>query len=416
MCMANILISYFSDYGESMYDAISETLLKHGNNIFRININNKSFCITEWGGESRVSDFDIINKIKLFKPDLVLNFNNSLPLEIYSSLNKKCQICILDADNPETFWNKALLLKNKYKYKFLGFQSFSKNMYEKFLGIKLGSSKFLYFPPATIITNTKINQDKNISFIGSNFYPIYIPEKECFYSKTAFELYDKFKENYFFSYNEAKAMFPNEKDLDYIYFNVGTFFVGQERIKFLQTLEDLGLNIFGLRGNWNKMSYYDFDLAKCFDSSEKITSNDNSRVYNSSRISINISHPQAKTSFSWRVMDIMASNSCLLMEDKPDWRDLFEQYLSFETLNSVIYKDRFDMRTKAIKLLNNNTLRQQCVKELNWAIEKNGRWEHRFASLERFTNLKLLNIEKSGIYHFIERDQVIIKEKGCKKK
>ena len=47
-------------------------------------------------------------------------------------------------------------------------------------------------------------------------------------------------------------------------------------------------------------------------------------------------------------MDIMASNSCLLMEDKPDWRDLFEKYLSKETLEAVIYKDRFDMREKAI--------------------------------------------------------------------
>ncbi len=36
--------------------------------------------------------------------------------------------------------------------------------------------------------------------------------------------------------------------------------------------------------------------------------------------------PLAKTSFSWRVMDIMASGACLLMEDKPDWRDLFEKY------------------------------------------------------------------------------------------
>ena len=261
MCMANILISYFSDYGESMYDAISETLLKHGNNIFRININNKSFCITEWGGESRVSDFDIINKIKLFKPDLVLNFNNSLPLEIYSSLNKKCQICILDADNPETFWNKAFLLNNKRKYKFLGFQSFSKNMYEKFLGIKLGSSKFLYFPPATVVTNKKIVQDKNISFIGSNFYPLSIPEEKCFYSKNALSLYDKFRKNYFYDIVDAKKDFNYDNNkINYLFEKVRAYYVGQERLKYMQEIEDLGFVFYGVRW-WNLIAYYDFVFA-----------------------------------------------------------------------------------------------------------------------------------------------------------
>ena len=36
--MANILITYFSDYGETMYDAISDYLLSEGNNVIRFNI------------------------------------------------------------------------------------------------------------------------------------------------------------------------------------------------------------------------------------------------------------------------------------------------------------------------------------------------------------------------------------------
>ena len=38
--MAKVLISYFSDYGEAMYDAITDILIKNGNEIFRFNINN----------------------------------------------------------------------------------------------------------------------------------------------------------------------------------------------------------------------------------------------------------------------------------------------------------------------------------------------------------------------------------------
>ena len=107
-------------------------------------------------------------------------------------------------------------------------------------------------------------------------------------------------------------------------------------------------------------------------------------------------------------MDIMASNSCLLMEDKPDWRDLFEKYLSKETLEAVIYKDRFDMREKAIKLLNDEELRLRCVADLNNAIEQNGRWENRFKELEKFTNIKLLNMDNKnnevifGSLHLVE--------------
>ncbi|MBE6448659.1 MAG: hypothetical protein E7018_05105 [Alphaproteobacteria bacterium] len=94
------------------------------------------------------------------------------------------------------------------------------------------------------------------------------------------------------------------------------------------------------------------------------------------------------------------------MEDKPDWRDLFEKYLSKETLEAVIYKDRFDMREKAIKLLNDEELRLRCVADLNNAIEQNGRWENRFKELEKFTNIKLLNIDnKDNEVIFIQREE-----------
>jgi hypothetical protein len=35
-----------------MYDAITNVLLKNGNNVFRLNINNPAVSITKWGGDS----------------------------------------------------------------------------------------------------------------------------------------------------------------------------------------------------------------------------------------------------------------------------------------------------------------------------------------------------------------------------
>ncbi len=401
--MANVLISYYSDYGEAMYDAITAVLHKNGNNIFRININNPSISITKWGGESCIINNKLLNQIKNFSADVVLNFNNSLPQNCYNILENKCKICVLDADAPElAFWNKQVIVENYDKILWLGLQSYSKTMYERLLNNKLTSKNYLYFPPATIVKNENLQKNKNISFIGSNFYPLRIPNNDYFYTPKALELYNEFEKDYFYSFKNAKENYAcTQSDFD----DVRAYYVGQQRLKYMQQLTDLGLVLYGVRW-WNKIAYYDFEIAKCFDKTKVTTVEENQKIYNTSKISINISHPLAKSSFSWRVMDIMASGSCLLMEDKPDWRDLFEKYLSKKTLETVIYKNRFDMREKAKILLANEALRLKCVSELNYAIEKNGRWEVRFDKLEKFANIRLMNLDnKNAKITFIQREE-----------
>ena len=89
-------------------------------------------------------------------------------------------------------------------------------------------------------------------------------------------------------------------------------------------------------------------------------------------------------------MDIMASGSCLVTESKKDWEDLFGEYLSDETKAHVLYSDRYELRNNVVKLLEDENLRSKCVEEMNHAIEKNGRWGSRFASLEKMTGIKLI--------------------------
>lgn len=407
--MAKVLICYFSDYGEAMYDAISNVLRKNGNDVFRLNINSNGFECDSWGGKSSFKNKSVIEQIKNFSPDLVFNFNHSLPWEIETFLTDKCKICIVDADNPQTFWNKEQLNRDKDKYYYLGLQKYSKDMYEKFVGLKMTNKNYLFFPPATVVKNKKLKQDKNISFIGSNFYPLSIPEVDGFYDKIGLELYHEFKKDYFYPIEKAQERFGNKvRNIDGLFKIVQHYYVGQDRLKFMSSIADLGFVYYGVRW-WNKIAYYDFELADCFDETPKVTLEDNEWVYNTSKISINISHPQAKSSFSWRVMDIMASGACLLMEDKPDWRELFAPYLSDETLENVIYKDRFDMREKAKKLLADEKLRLRCVADLNNAIEQNGRWENRFAMLEKFLGINLLNNKNnSPEYIFIKRDEKVV--------
>ena len=231
-----------------------------------------------------------------------------------------------------------------------------------------------------------------------------------FYDKIGLELYHEFKKDYFYPIEKVRNIYGKKcKEIDVLFEKVRAYYVGQDRLKFMSSIADLGFVYYGTRW-WDRIAYYDFELADCFDETPKVTLEDNEWVYNTSKISINISHPQAKSSFSWRVMDIMASGACLLMEDKPDWRELFAPYLSDETLENVIYKDRFDMREKAKKLLADEELRLRCVVDLNNAIEQNGRWENRFAMLEKFLGINLLNNKSdSPEYIFIKQDEKEIK-------
>lgn len=404
--MAKILISYFSDYGEAMYDALCNELLNNGNDVLRINTEG-IIIYQKWGEDCKLKNESLIKKILFFKPSMVINFNNSLPIEISQRLT--CPNCIIDADNPETFWNKKYLIKNYKKFIFLGLQKYSKKMYKTFLDNKINNKNYLYFPPGTSIKSQKLKKIFNISFIGSNFFPLRIPNEDFFYSKNAIKLFKKYKKNYYYNCNkEFKGDIKNREEYLSICETIRAFYVGQDRLKHLSVLTDLGLTFFGVRW-WNKIAYYDFDIASCFNPKKITTIADNQWVYNSSKISINISHPQAKSSFSWRVMDIMASDSCLLTEYKKDWDELFGKYISKEVKEAIIYNNRYELRQKCITLLNNENLRNMCIKELQNAIKKNGRWSKRLLKLQQFTKVSIVKINNiNPVYeklNFIEKIQ-----------
>lgn len=387
--MTRILIAYFAEKGEVMYDGISNSLLESGNDVMRINIKNQTAGLKN--GNIAFSHVRILKKIEKFNPEVVLSYNNCLPINAIEII--KGDICILDADNPEYFWNKQYLVENKERFKYLGYQECSKKLYKNAFQLELNDSNYLYFPAATTIKSKNIKQDKNISFIGTNFAPKSIKDIKLFYSKAALDIYKNIKTNYYYNtenlYSNYKNQISKNSFCELIKL-VKTYYTGQDRIQKLSMLTDLGLTIFGVR--WNSKSvFFNLDVASCFDEKSIKSKEDNEWVYNSSKISVNISHPQASTSFSWRVMDIMASNSCLVMEDKKDWHDLFDKYISKEVQNAIIYSDEFDMRQKCIRLLRDEELRKKCVAECQKAIQLNGLWKCRFEALERFLSVNLLN-------------------------
>ena len=216
------------------------------------------------------------------------------------------------------FSKKELLLNNSKKnLYYLFYQSDSKRLYKKVLNIDIDKN-YLYFPPASGFSkDNNITPKINISFIGSNFYSSYrnIP---IVFNKECFSILNKLEKNYYFRNTDKKNLIEDLKHL----------ITGQQRIKYLSTISDLGLKIYS-NSNWKSdVSLIDIKVADCYQDGLIQTKRQNEDLYNNSKISVNLSHPQATTSFSWRVPDIMASNSCLVMEDKKDWHKLFGKYIS----------------------------------------------------------------------------------------
>ena len=394
--MANVVVCYYSENGESFYDAFCGKLKDIGNNVFQFNTKNyiKS---TTWGDEFSLLPvgFKVISRIKKFKPDLIFSFNNAFPTEVIDDFS--CPICLWDADDPQFFWNKEYLKQNLNRFTFLGFKECSRDFYERTFKGKI--KNYYYCPAGTFCKKENMKIKHNISFIGGHFLHMdyirtQINIQQCV--PLAKFYYQILKKNWFADFQNVEKLTKDDNLLTYsevlrkrvFYFVRWHIIPGQERNKTLSVLSDLGLTIYGTK-EWISTVLYDMDLCCCFDPTPVISLKDNEDVYNTSKLSVNLSHPQAQECFSWRVMDIMASNACLLTEKKQDFLNLFGPYLSDEVKEAIIYKDIYDLRQKAIRLLNDEKLRQKCVHECQQAIEQNGRWEKRFNDLENYLKISL---------------------------
>ncbi len=374
--MKNIFICFYSINNViAKYEDFAHAFVENGHNVTLCNMNPNNDMSK------------ILSKIKDVKVDFVFSFNNVIPDELISIFD--CRVLVLDADNPNMFWNKDTIKHKKKLY--LGYQTCSKNLYKKIFNLKLNDRNYLYFPPSgtSLSSNPESSIKNNISFIGSNFYPehLILNEMHNLTDLSIQENFEKIRKDYYYSAEENNEV---------VYNMIKDFYVGQHRMSYLSVLTDLGLKIYGDK-SWLNMNFYSFDIVSCFDKKFIRTKEDNEYVYNSSKISVNISHPQATNSFSWRVVDIMASNSCLVMEFKKDWKSLFGRYVSKEVQGAIIYKDKYDMRQKCINLLSNEELRLKCIKECQNAVKKEGSWKGRLRDLEDFLQIKLLDINSDEI-------------------
>ncbi len=402
--MANIIICSSSNIiwtkrkqADPFIEGMINSLSRAGNNILNIITNDLNVR-----GVSFVHESKLLSKLKLFKPDLIITFNNVLPYkEILDDLD--CPVACFAADTCAFFSNQDLIKKHADRYDFFNFSNDTIIPFYKWFPF-INKNRVHLFGHVTDLRAESIIQDINVSFIGS----IATWNKD-------FTNYFKSLYQYNLTHSDEKTLDPNKiKDEFFIELdrfknyphsefscplpNFNPFIVkspsqsaillltAKERTEILSNITDLGLTIFGYPEVYSDLLVYNYELFRCFDFTPNATMDHTSRNYNRSKISLNLPHAHTKEGLSWRVCDILASNAVLLSCKQPDLVEMTKGYVDLP-----MYESTSEAREIIIKLL----------KEENWRADLTAGSQQMINDKYRFeTKLKIVEDALSGITLF----------------
>lgn len=400
--MANIVVSFRNflqddnfnkltfnpDVLPPFYESFLTGLKKKGNNILCFQA--KSINI-----ETKIPA-TYLKRIEDFHPDLFIFFNNYF-WDIHELFEQP--IIIYDVDSPNAYSHLDILKANKDRFKYLVNQSDGIKITTDVIGCK--DTNIEYIPPFTEIKSHKLLSDINIAFVGANWLwnnwmPIinFINENPSDKDrKTAQQVLQYLLEHPTKTsndiYNELDLDVCKKVNLNNKFFDI-TRLSGIKRLRYLTAVADLGLEI---RGKYwqlkdNTLVSYPEVLLCC---SNKTINNIKTTedFFNRARIGLNTKHIQAKSGFSWRVCDILASNACLVSEKADDIQRLGFKIPTFETPT--------ECREQCLKLLNNENMRLDIVAHSQELINKKHRFEHILPMIEDFINIKLTSPQEGSL-------------------
>ena len=359
--MANIAIFNFTPIKVNgrwknlhYYNSFISAFKQRGHNVLNF-ITNDILC-DPWNGHNVSISKNIEQAVELslrkFKPDLIISFNNS-KINIIEKFD--CPIVIAEADTVKYFSDKDSIKKNVNRYHFFYFtKNGSKEMIDFF---KASKKKIFYIENATSIQSKKIEKIHDVSFIGS----LYDPDK-------------------FFNLNKSDGNFKD-------------YTTAVERKKILLELKSYKLKIYT---NHVPDSYS--DLVNCGKVSKKIIFDTKStqQILNQGFMSLNHSHHQSRNvGYSWRVLDILASNSLLITEESDALKEKFGK-----NIQKQFYRSFHDIKKKINYFLNNKHAMQDLITEQNEIIDKHYRWSDRIKKIEDIFQLKNKKEQKNSIIIF----------------
>lgn len=402
--MSKILISFYQQIFANdvknmaiFYESLAKELVSSGNDV---KILNNYLIRKNWTDNVDIDQKNkeiLIDSIKNFNPDLIIAFNNQICDEILANTN--CPIIIYYADSIDFFTEKHLI--NKYKDRYYYITNIDeKSQTDKIRELGFNDDRILFLRAPTAIRNEKLEKTKNISFIGSNFNNDF-SLLEC--NSKLYNILLKFWNESNYDQRDLIALIDKKEGIDE---NIYNFTVFDTRTTVLNSILDLGLSLYGK--GFDRLPNEFFALKSAFIRDEVFSLKHNQDIYNSSKISISISHPQCYGyGFPWRIYDIMASNSLCISS--------YSKLLEKETegfVNIPMYTNPYEARELCKKYLNEPHLCEDIIAASNEFVEKNCRWINNFKIIQEIVGTKLINSDmENKSYDFLIKESLVKKEK-----
>jgi len=370
------------------YDGLIRALRRNGNDVMVLNSN---FFMDPTEREENplfpnICKEKFLAEIRAFSPDLIIAFNCCIPREILSL--GLCPVFLWEADTVLYYNNYEFLKKNGNSIYFGAVTPRStKDICER-LGVR--PDRIIHLPFATDLRARPVRQDKNLSFIGTYFLGANmlidsIDKRTPEENREIVRIFRHIEADPFCmeSYLLENFKFPDFLLKYYRSNQIHNYISNTYRVGVLGELCDLGLSIYGNR-EWAQAAFVSHELALCYNPEAIYSAQQNEELYNSTKISINVSHIQAVSALPWRIRDIMATNSCLVSDDQRDL-EIFKQYVEIP-----VFRDKYEARRICKDLLTNTSRREEIVKASQTAIDKENRFENRFSILENLYGIHLL--------------------------
>lgn len=405
--MANIVVALYRTSKDIMisnsmppyYEGFLHGLKKNGNNVLTFI---HDIYGTTWDNKE-ISD-SILNKLRTFQPDVFLLFN----YDFYDCSNYfDVPFIIYDVDSPNRYQNKTAIKENTERYKFAVIQQAGIELVQDFCNADKNNIK--YIKPFTELHNHPEPISNNIAFCGSHwlwsgctsifdFMKMQPTAKERAMARQVLQHYKKAPFGDLDEIYESYGYAPDRRLKNSQYMLAGRL-SGLKRADFLSYISDLGLEVRGEFWNHPSLNFFP-ELALCYNPQPTVTIFENELFYNSSKIGFNINHIQAKTGFSWRVCDILASNACLVSEYTPDLDKAFSK------IGIPMYTTKEEAYQQCRQLLENNSQREEIVAASNELIDREYRFNNILADLEELCDMPLRS-DFEGTIEFVNLNNVI---------
>lgn len=390
--MANIIFATFTNLPGGILDsfrqAFVDALVREGNNVLLFITND--FLCDHHSSNILAPNIDkdrLIKSITNFKPDLFISVNNS---GLFPRLSQviDCPIAIWLLDGPAYLVDAEECRQQNSRYHmFIATRNFRSDLHQYF---NTPDAHIHDLPLASDFQAVSENTASNISFVGTYFTGYKFKEildSVCTNQDTISKIrsltesYQTDKNSIFqdrLVKHRLENLFTGQFDEAYI---LNTLSINN-RVKVLDAVQDLGLSLYGTN-NWTETLHYSLGLALSFNPRPILTKSDLEHVYNTSRISLNISHTQARGGLPWRIFDIMSSNSVLVSDPQEDLKRFFPN------IPIPTYTSPAECRDICQHLLKDEVRRHYLVQSCNQAIESGHRFKHRLNSISDIFGINL---------------------------